>query len=56
MEVRSIPLITAKPLKYLELAGGIEPPTCGLQKPTEAVSLNAEILDRTDKTLDESEE
>jgi hypothetical protein len=40
----------------VELARGIEPPTCGLQKPTEAVSSNEESTDRIDKNIDGSEE
>jgi hypothetical protein len=40
----------------MELARGIEPPTCGLQKLTESFSLDRESLDKIDKTLDGSGE
>jgi hypothetical protein len=36
----------------LELARGIEPPTCVLQKPTDAVSSDQESADNSDESLD----
>jgi len=40
----------------MELARGIEPPTCGLQKPTEPISSDRENLDKMDESLDGSGE
>jgi hypothetical protein len=40
----------------MELARGIEPPTCGLQKPTESILPDRECLDKMDETLDGSGE
>jgi hypothetical protein len=40
----------------MELARGIELPTCGLRKPTEAISSDHESLDKIDETLDGSKE
>jgi hypothetical protein len=38
----------------MELARGIEPPTCGLQKPTEPTLPDRESTDKIDETLDGS--
>jgi hypothetical protein len=40
----------------MELARGIELPTSGLQKPTEAISSDTVSLDKIDETLDGSGE
>jgi len=40
----------------MELARGIEPPTGGLQKPTEPTSPVRESLDKMDESLDGSGE
>jgi hypothetical protein len=40
----------------MELARGIEPPTCGLQKPTEPISADIEGADKVDESLDRSDE
>ena len=38
--------------EVMELARGIEPPTCGLQKPTEAIPSDQESSDKSDESLD----
>jgi hypothetical protein len=43
-------------LERLELARGIEPPTCGLQKPTEAIPSDEENPGNIDESLDGSGE
>jgi hypothetical protein len=40
----------------MELARGIEPPTCGLQKPTDSISAYIEDPDKVDESLDGSGE
>jgi hypothetical protein len=40
----------------VELARGIEPPTCGLQKPNEAIPSDKKNLDKVDESLDGSVE
>jgi hypothetical protein len=40
----------------LELARGIEPPTCGLQKPIEAIFSDQESPDKIDESLEGSGE
>jgi len=40
----------------MELARGIEPPTCGLQKPSEAISSDRESPDKIDEPIDGSGE
>jgi hypothetical protein len=41
---------------FVELARGIEPPTCGLQKPTESMSAYKEDPDNVDESLEGSGE
>ena len=38
----------------MELARGIEPPTCGLQKPTESTLPDRESIDKIGETVDGS--
>jgi hypothetical protein len=40
----------------VELARGIEPPTCGLQKPIEPISADIEGSDKVDESLEGSAE
>jgi hypothetical protein len=40
----------------MELARGIEPSTCGLQKPNEAIPSDQESPDKTDESLEGSGE
>ena len=48
---RSVQLV-----ECMGLTRGIEPPTCGLQKPTDEVSPAQETSDKTGKSLDGSGE
>jgi hypothetical protein len=41
---------------FMELARGIEPPTCGLQKPNEPFSADIEGPDKVDESLEGSGE